>query len=76
MGVMIRPAEARAMAPVVRLARLLSRGRALEADSCVERVDECVAFGGLVEGERTGTGMEARRFERATFWRRALRVEK
>lgn len=71
----MKPAEARAMAPVAKLARLLSRGRALEIDRCVERVDECVALGGVVEGERSGIGVEAR-FDRATFWRRALRAEK
>lgn len=72
MGVMRKPAEARAMAPVVKSAMLLNLGRALELEGCCrDIVDE----GGVVEGERRGM-VGLRRFERATCCRRALRVEK
>ncbi len=59
---MIKPAEARAMAPVVRFAKL---------DNCGRDDEERAVFAG------TDTiPVEARRLERKTCWRSALRVEK
>ena len=68
MGIMAKPALARAMAPVVRLARLLSWGS--EEDEYVRAVE--------VEGGSVAETMPvaARRLERATCWRSALREEK
>jgi len=61
MGMRTNPADALAMAPVVRFARLLSLGSE----------EECV--GGVL---LSPAPMARRRFERATFWRRALRPVK
>lgn len=61
---MIKPAEARAMAPVVRFARLESCGSEEEEDD------------GVVVWEMAITLVGVRRLDRKTCWRRALRVEK
>jgi len=62
-GIRTKPAEARAMAPVVRLARFESWGK---------EDDEYFALGKVVDT----IPVELRRFERATRCRRALSVEK
>ena len=63
MGIMMKPTDARATAPVVRFARLESRGS-----------DEEEWFEEL--GGTSRSLVRVRISDRATFWRRALRVEK
>ena len=65
---MTKPADARATAPVVKFAMLLSRGRFEEEDD-----DEYVA---VPLAAASASPVEGRRLEVATCWRRALRVEK
>lgn len=62
-GIMTKPTDARAIAPVVRLARLDSRGR-LEDEDCA-----------LTFAASTMPA-DVRRLDLAMFWRKALRVEK
>ncbi len=62
-GIMTKPTDARAIAPVVRLARLDSRGR-LEDEYCA-----------LTLAASTMPA-DVRRLDLAMFWRKALRVEK
>ena len=63
MGIITKPTDARATAPVVRLAKLDSRGR-LEDEYCALT---------LAASTRPA---DVRRLDFAIFWRRAFRVEK
>ena len=62
-GIIINPAEALAIAPVVRLAILDNLGK-LEDEYCALPTEACT------------THVEVRRFDLATCWRSALREEK
>ena len=69
MGIMMRPADARAMAPVVRFARFESCGS--EDDDDAGRAQAV----GFVVCDETAP-VERSRLDWKTCWRRALRVEK
>lgn len=77
MGIMMKPAEARAMAPVVRFARLESWGKDDEDEEDVVVVMVVVLdWRTPLLGEEDTTPVEASRLERATCCLRAFKLEK